>query len=696
MPHDQGPKALTIGDVLPTLSTAQHGRPTTEPVDLVVASPDFRRWCASAARHLALQEATFLGAALPTLSVVADDVIDPARLPVRVRNRPDKFAWRCWGDLAATTPQRVLAAGGVGALTLELLLAHAVEVALAAAAGVLPEVPLRATAATAPPVPSPAEPLIPPAPLGPSRAGAQVGLIGRWAAAVGSRLSLAEFLAGHADPAFPPDVAEAVTQLSCSPWSELSGHTDNGAQGPQVPSLERQVTQLWTCLGERDADVLRRRVPPSGRDTLQRIGERHGLTKERVRQIEDAASRVLTVLLDDADFAETRWAVHAIRHGLGLGVPCEVDDVDHVVGRHAPAGVANLGRQDVLLLVWLAGPYRLAGDGWLRRGELPTGAACEPFVGSEGRVDVIGLASHLRECGLNVEAARAWSAQVMPTHDVNGVTVVWTGAITDKLARVLGVLDEPATVDALLAIAGEQLSVLGTRARLLKDDRFARVSRNLFALRAWDMPEYQGIVASIVEVLDHRDGEATDIDDLIDEVTRRYGTRRQSVAAFLSAPMFVTDANRRVRLRRAGDLFDIADDVASVPGVTVSGPDRLEWSLEVDGDHLRGSGRPARVEFAGWAGVRPGHSVTFTGPKGDLRLSWSPSSPQPAFGTVRTPLLEAGAEIGSTVCFCLDRHQRTLVVAVVPATAAVPSTPDRAARPGFFETGRDHDQTALF
>ena len=64
----------------------------------------------------------------------------------------------------------------------------------------------------------------------------------------------------------------------------------------EVAIMTDQVHQLLPRLPERDAEVLRRRFGLDGRptETLEEIGQRLGLTRERIRQIEHKALKRLS------------------------------------------------------------------------------------------------------------------------------------------------------------------------------------------------------------------------------------------------------------------------------------------------------------------------------------------------------------------------------------------------------------------
>ena len=253
---------------------------------------------------------------------------------------------------------------------------------------------------------------------------------------------------------------------------------------------------------------------------------------------------------------------------------------------------------------------------------------------------------------------------------------MWSGSTLDRFARILAALDEPADVARLLELAGERVSKLTTKHRLLQDPRFTRVTKDKFALSNWGMRRYEGLVAAIADELEQRDGGPVDAATVVEAVTRRYDARPESVAGYLYAPLFVVDGDRQVRLRRPDEPMAVPSDIEEVSGVRRLEEDVIELDISIDLDHMRGSGRAVMPQLAGWVGVAPGRGMTFNGPAGTLRLNWSMSCPQPTFGSYRPHLDAVGAAIGDMVTVTLNRKLRRIGFVVAKQNAgAMPPRP---------------------
>ncbi len=673
---------------LPTLSAADLGGDAAISLAEFIVTPAFARRCRRLAAMLVEDAGKPIGLMLPGLRLIAGGPLTHERLPTRIALRLDKFGWQTWSDVARCTPADVLGMRAVGRDTTVELLALAVGRSLGAlAAGgstaVAPDwTELPSTGFHTPGRPDlPAEvPAALPAGLSAevsAEMSAALGVLARYSALEDDpEPSLGRLLADPAPADLPPDVAAAARLLRDGPIAA-------------APPPDDRVERLLDPLDAEASDLVRSRRPLVGRDSLQVIADRRCLSKERVRQLEEKARAALEALVGTDAHAEVRWDLHRINLGLGTGL--HVGDGDPLaVARSALPPRAGRWADDALeVLLWLAGPYRLMADGWLRRGDLPDADAAAAAVSPEGRVDLPSARSLLARRGLVPAAAEAWLRQRLPTKTVRGAALLWTGPVADRLARVLAVLDAPADVEQLLAEAGEELSTRSVRVRLMSDGRFVRTDRNRFGLQSWGMDEYGGLAAAIADELEHRPGGSGEAADVVEVVARRFNARPQSVAYFLKAPMFALEGGR-VRLRgedERGPDVEGVEGIEAVGGLARLGPDAVAWEAVVDRDHLRGSGRPIAPEVAAWAGVEPGGTgVHFAGAAGGVRIFWSRANPQPNVGSVRVELERLGASEGDRIRIRLDRAGRRIDLSLIDADGAPltarssPATPTPTAR----------------
>ena len=585
---------------------------------------------------------------LPGLAAIADRSLEPNDLPTRIANRLDALKWRTWADVASASPASIRGTWSIGGQTLAQLATVAVRKTLTAIAD------LAVDAAAAEGMVSHElanEDLLSERPSLPNATvRASIVLLARWATATNDGRTLADVLIGNVDD-LPRDVAEAVTRLRDVRLCELVT--------PPPPDADvGRVGRLLETLDEAGRAVVRGRSPVAGRETLDEIARRRGITRERIRQIGEMSRAKLLSSLDREEHADVRWDLHHVRRSLGIGIFCDAGDPLAAAAKSLPSDAGRWTPGEVDVMLWLAGPYRLDDGRWLRRDALPEASEVARFVAGEGRVDVSAARAFLIARGLSASgAADAWLTQFLPTRVVSGQDLLWTGSIADKLARVLSVYDEPADAAGLLAIAGEQHSVRTTQNALLSDPRFVRADRQRFGLRAWGLDEYAGLAKAIAEELAQRGPAGGRLDDVIAIVATRFSARITSVRAYASAPMFVTEGER-IRLRRQGELFEIAADVEGHEEITVRGTNGLAIRLNIDADTLRGSGRSTRPSVAAWAGVTPDGSATFASDFGEMRITWPTTCPKPSMGSIRAALAAIGAVSGDVVTLLLDRAER--------------------------------------
>ena len=194
----------------------------------------------------------------------------------------------------------------------------------------------------------------------------------------------------------------------------------------------------------------------------------------------------------------------------------------------------------------------------------------------------------------------------------------------------------------------------------------------------------------MVGLLEERGGPVP-LAEVIGELATRFGCRESTVRAYASAPRFVLDGDG-LRLRRENEPYRVGADLAAA-GADRVGEDVAAITVEVDGEHLRGSGTPFPAELAGWLGVVPGARRSFAASSPDrhglfdgsetsreaIEIYWSDlSHVGPAIGSLRDLLIGAGLGAGAAVRLTFDRAAGTLSLAAAPPRGAAGVRPRRA------------------
>lgn len=430
----------------------------------------------------------------------------------------------------------------------------------------------------------------------------------------------------------------------------------------------RHITaQFLNSLDDREAEVLLYRVlpidPPA---TLDELGRRHGISRERVRQLEARVKGQVAVLHDSS---LGRLAVTAFQR-LGTAIPTESDDVAAVA---KPIETSSKPGVERLLLLHLAGPYR-TDDGWLvhlpsRDSLVATRQALLDAAGDDRLVTRAAAGEVLDRAGIRRQWHDAWISKLGCLRSMGDSYLRWDGTTLDRLERLLRLRGQPATAEELVAELGEDLNPRGIKYRLMDDPRFIRINKqSQFALPDWGFDEYTGITDEIAQEIE-RCGGVADAEHLARTISSTYGVAETSVRAYLGAPMFVRADSGAVRLRGDQDgqiavdvnLLSAADCCLSPVG----------WGLRVpvDADVLRGSGRTISAAFADHVGVGPGDKITIPGPESTITLSWPASSiTGPSMGSIRPEAQALDASHGDLLFLVYIADQNRFVTRLVRAS----------------------------
>lgn len=460
----------------------------------------------------------------------------------------------------------------------------------------------------------------------------------------------------------PQEVEVAWQHILQFPLRDLAGDQAQRYSPPDV------IAQFMSSLDDREIDVLRDRILPiNSVATLDELARRHGLSRERVRQIEVRIKDRLTTL---ADSSVGRLAI-TLSQRLGTAAPTLSQDVTAVaanlVDQHSDPTLSGL------LVLYLAGPYR-ADDGWILR--IPSRASLEgtryALIGAadqSGIVSDAAVTDVLDRAGIRHHWHDAWISRLGCLKRVGDKYLRWDGTTLDRLERLLRLRGKPATTEELLADLGETPNSRGIKYRLMEDPRFIRINKqSQFALPEWGFDEYTGITDEIAREIERRGG-AADADYLVLTISSTYGVAEASVRAYLAAPMFVRSDSGTIRLRgdKDGtipmdvDLSDAADCCLSPVG----------WCLRVpvDEDVLRGSGRAISAAFGVHVGVEPGNKITIPGPESAITVSWPVTSiTGPSVGSLRAEALALDALPGDLLFLVYAADQGRFYTKLVRAS----------------------------
>lgn len=471
---------------------------------------------------------------------------------------------------------------------------------------------------------------------------------------------------------WPPEIQKLWTQMSSFGSREIAGDV---LKHYAVPFL---LADVFKRFSQREWDLMAARVftlLPA--PTLAALGRQHGITRERVRQLEKESRNRLEVCKAALWFQPVMRRAQALRARLGVGLPyghalleealqwATRDFTDpwdregtmiqlssgwmtvcEQTGQVRPANLETVARS---LLLWLAGPYK-EQQGWLMaEPKLPelTVHALRERADHRGCITDEAITETLQELGIQACVHAAWMARMKEFQSVEGGFIYFRGSILEKAYALLRYREKPMTVEALLEEIG-QGSVRSVRQRLMGDPRFWRVNvQGEFVIaHTPGYDEYTGIVEEIMQELDACGGTAP-FPHLVERIVRQYGVKEGSVVAYLNTPMFIRDEMGMVRVRGDDEHLVVTNDITKAAGCYQNRNGIWQWRIRIDKDMERGSGRAMPNAFAQLLGCRAGDRIAVPSAYGPIALSWPLwSNAGASIGSLRAVLAEYGARIG--------------------------------------------------
>lgn len=410
-------------------------------------------------------------------------------------------------------------------------------------------------------------------------------------------------------------------------------------------------------LSERNRQIVIERHlsldPPA---TLDRLGERFGVTRERVRQIARQELQIITDQfgaelqeLSEAVLAPFREKVIRTERLVGtlrllstataqeLWSPTIValfnaeGSWTHTEGWSASTGEAGKLAASLDALLETADGYGSVGDDAVRLHLL------EHFLDAEE------LAVYVRDRLGWVPVGDRWSLR---------------GSKRNRIATALRALGRPATKGEIAAAAGikevtQVSNVLGSLPDVVRADK------DRWAFAGWVEDPYDGIVGEIEQRIDQYGG-AVRLSTLLDEIPSRFGVSESSVRTYVATDAFVVEHGM---VRR-----NIAEYQARQPS-TQRGAIELEglWGQKVVlyERHFQGYSLAVSFDVAYANGVRPGDDlvVPLLGRGMDASVIWRRHNPSRNIdvGRISDALKDMGCVPGDEVVVVPSRESVQLI-----------------------------------
>ena len=422
-------------------------------------------------------------------------------------------------------------------------------------------------------------------------------------------------------------------------------------------SVEEEVLaglgELWESMTPLEQLVLTDRMLASDPPSLQEIGSRVSLSRERIRQIQRSLESRLSQLRD-VEGGDPYWMglmAATIRHQIGP-VVAENELEKRVLGAFSDAGAPEE-----------QGPIVPVARQLLRKelgytcddGICLDGAASEVVQGlkqSAQRVaDDSGLIDDqdLRDCLPKSTWQQHWPVllALCGLLRLSGRLALRDTARARARAALISI-GRPATKEEIAEQCGLDPGRAG--AQLSAMDGVVRADKSRWGLAEWIDDVYEGIPAEIVQRI-NEDGGATPLDRLVDELPRLFGVSESSVRTYVGTPQFVLRDGyvsladeSSIALRYLNDVIDGRDDNGNP-----------YWTFAAENRYFAGyslAGFPP--ELASALGCPPNGKtqalVDYPAGCRDLSVIWRLASPTGAsLGYLAEPLNRLGVSGGDRV-----------------------------------------------
>ncbi|MFF0249798.1 sigma factor-like helix-turn-helix DNA-binding protein [Streptosporangium sandarakinum] len=406
--------------------------------------------------------------------------------------------------------------------------------------------------------------------------------------------------------------------------------------------LPELIDEVFADLDERQRAIARDRLYASQRATLDDLAQRFSVTRERIRQIERDLRDHVEAWLAGEGAAPLVAHVSWLRGRLGSAVPA--DDLAAAVPWHR-TDLATLGIPAWRFVRTLLTGYEQV-DGWLVAGGADELREKTRQLFADGPRPLEEAVTLVSQLGIREDVAERWLVSVPQLRVFENHVVPWPRSVNDKAEAVLAVSGGALTPEEIQERIGEDYSLVGIRNQLTADDRFLRLDRNKYGLTRWGGDQYLGIREMIVREIERAGGEES-VNTIVANLTSRYDVSESSVRAYAGGPGF--ERTQRGWIRVAGTEqadYQPRRDVSATRRCFRSRDGRWWHRVDINAEHLRGSGSPLPTGFAAHLGMAPGGQLTAATPSGDVVISWHN---QPTMGSIRPILVAANASEGDHI-----------------------------------------------
>lgn len=393
----------------------------------------------------------------------------------------------------------------------------------------------------------------------------------------------------------------------------------------------------------REGEILRNRLGAGRSKTLDEIGQRFGITRERVRQLESGVKTKL-------DVREIhRLVEHCVFKSSFFMQPIQLMKIYPILDIRFAHNVSVL---DILVATEKIKKFQFGTRTWF-------GFEVDRVSVNGNRElslqDYVSMLRDQPESKDNVQSVLKrigirgnYLNEFLEDHGL----MIWNGyvcsaslTLAEFVIHELNKAEQPVHIDHLV----ETLNGRWTKATLINllgvDERFTRTDRNFYGLTSWELRPYRGIKNEISALVNDRGPLPVNfvVETLlswfneISEYSIRLYANTSPLVTRGGVVQFEEDNNRELKPLSQLNNVSLRRVFRTSTGFAIR--------IEVNADHLRGSGWATSQAVASIIGLQFGNiwERSFENSKAVLRINNLRA--QIEFGSIRTALEEVGAEI---------------------------------------------------
>lgn len=446
-----------------------------------------------------------------------------------------------------------------------------------------------------------------------------------------------------------PDLEQVyVAQLAVP---ERLGHQLAAATKPGDRLIAQAVAEIGALLrtdAKRRAAIIAGRA--TGAEHLQELGDRFGITRERIRQLEAA---LLKELRADAPACETVVSACAAAFSPCASLDTAFDLIPGLAARIKP----DTGRNLLEILTWVYGQpgvefaqgrvvqWRIS-DGWLLFDNFES--VVEECA--KGAVDHNGVLQEQQLVTAVLEHFPGGSPERISDYCTEQLGYIRRGpfllppksSILDRVAVELALHGSPMTTDQLHALISDRsrgsiVNVLG------RSEIFVRSAMDTWALKEWGLQEWTNLSDFLLQRIEENGGEVP-LEQLKEEA-KRFGISKHSVGFYVSGPEYILEDG----IVRVNTETPVNDRTPEDSKGMYFHDDAWMLLVTVTDDHLRGSGSAVPLGVAALYGLEFNEPFEVPSRLGPQTLRWGRVNC--SLSTIRRFLEPMDAKAGDRVWF---------------------------------------------